>query len=281
MEADQQQSSMREEATNQPKKKRRGKTGRSTKEANADVSANAQIYQLCMDIFKYLQKEDKKVDSIFAEPVDEEADTTMNYYDVIKEPMDLKTIHKKLRVWGQDKEANDVSDEFAACVRLMFQNAMAYNDSPTHPVHIAAKILLEKFENKFLEVKQLQEGAQRKEKQKGQRAQNKSEQQEHLPLVVDMIDVMSSLQEQMIQISQHMIKMEQQMNSLSSVIANLSFVGEGGEEKKDESIKGRNQSRGPRRGRSKGQATSKVNNTSTKEPAENNEDEVAAAKEDA
>mmetsp|Transcript_35670 Transcript_35670/g.52279 ORF Transcript_35670/g.52279 Transcript_35670/m.52279 type:complete len:301 (-) Transcript_35670:293-1195(-) len=300
MEADQQQSSMRKEATNQPKKKRRGKTGRSTKEANADVSANAQIYQLCMDIFKYLQKEDKKVDSIFAEPVDEEADTTMNYYDVIKEPMDLKTIHKKLRVWGQDKEANDVSDEFAACVRLMFRNAMTYNDSPTHPVHTAAKILLEKFENKFLEVKQLQEGAQRKEKQTGiadqyneataargegvettttisrKEKSKMSKREEQLPLVVDMIDVMSSLQEQMIQMSQHMIQMEEQMNSLSSMIATF-----WGEEKKDESTKGRNQSRGPRRGRSKGQATSKVNNTSTKEPAENNEDEVAAAKEDA
>jgi len=304
MEADLQQSSMREEATNQSKKERRGKPARSTKKGNANISANARIYRSCTDIFKYLQKEDKN--NIFARPVDEEAHFAPNYYDVIKEPMDLNTLHGKLRIWGQDKEANNTADEFAACVRLMFRNAMTYNDSPTHPVHIAAKVLLEKFENKFLEVKQLQEGAQRKEKQKGiadqydeatasrgggvestttisnkeksqmskrernggadsstikaitvpkkQRAQSKSEQQEKLSLVSEM---MSSLQEQMIQMSQHMNKMEQQMNKmeqqmnyLSTVVANLAFVDEGGEEKKDESIKGRNQSRGPKRERS-------------------------------
>eukprot|EP00957_Ditylum_brightwellii_P161429 12291206-Ditylum_brightwellii.AAC.1 len=49
---------------------------------------------------------------------------------------------------------------------------------------------------------------------------------------------------------QQMNKMEQQMNYLSTVVANLAFVDEGGEEKKDESIKGRNQSRGPKRERS-------------------------------
>eukprot|EP00957_Ditylum_brightwellii_P094719 7213030-Ditylum_brightwellii.AAC.1 len=52
--------------------------------------------------------------------------------------------------------------------------------------------------------------------------------------------------------------MEQQMNYLSCVIANLSFVGEGGEEKKDESTKGRNQSRGTRRERSKWQQWEEV-----------------------
>lgn len=70
-------------------------------------------------------------------------------YQVIEKPMDFSTIEKKM-------EAKDVAGyknvrEIYADVRLVFKNAMKYNDEKDD-VHVMAKTLLEKFEEKWLQL---------------------------------------------------------------------------------------------------------------------------------
>ncbi|XP_021845429.2 transcription factor GTE9-like [Spinacia oleracea] len=63
------------------------------------------------------------------------------YYDIIKRPMDLRTIKQKLQ---QLKYI--CVEEFEADVRLTFSNAMLFNP-PFHWVHKCAKALVEVFDN--------------------------------------------------------------------------------------------------------------------------------------
>ncbi|XP_065853762.1 transcription factor GTE1-like isoform X3 [Euphorbia lathyris] len=71
------------------------------------------------------------------------------FYHVIENPMDLGTIKNKLEAKSGTGYRN--VREIYADVRLVFKNAMKYNDE-RDDVHIMAKKLLEKFEEKWLQL---------------------------------------------------------------------------------------------------------------------------------
>ncbi|KAE8585175.1 hypothetical protein XENTR_v10021235 [Xenopus tropicalis] len=71
----------------------------------------------------------------FYKPVDVSALGLHDYYDIIKHPMDLSTIKKKM----DNREFKD-AQEFAAAVRLMFSNCYKYNP-PDHDVVAMARKL--------------------------------------------------------------------------------------------------------------------------------------------
>ncbi|GAA6221675.1 bromodomain-containing protein 4-like isoform X1 [Lates japonicus] len=79
----------------------------------------------------------------FYKPVDVKALGLHDYHDIIKHPMDLSTIKKKL----DNKQYRD-AQEFAADVRLMFSNCYKYNP-PDHDVVAMARKLQDVFEMRF------------------------------------------------------------------------------------------------------------------------------------
>lgn len=85
----------------------------------------------------------------FMDPVDVERLGLHDYYQVIEKPMDLGTIKNRM-------EAKDGSEyknvrEIYADVRLVFKNAMKYNDEG-EDVYVMAQSLLKKFEEKWLKL---------------------------------------------------------------------------------------------------------------------------------
>lgn len=85
----------------------------------------------------------------FMHPVDVEGLGLHDYHEVIEKPMDFSTIKNKMDA----KDGNGYKNvrEIYADVRLVFKNAMKYN-AERHDVHIMAKTLLEKFEEKWLQL---------------------------------------------------------------------------------------------------------------------------------
>mmetsp|Transcript_35404 Transcript_35404/g.46735 ORF Transcript_35404/g.46735 Transcript_35404/m.46735 type:complete len:696 (+) Transcript_35404:156-2243(+) len=84
--------------------------------------------------------------SIFNSPVDPIALNIPNYFNVIRNPMDLGTIKTKL----QQFQYNGVED-FSSDVRLVFSNAILYNP-PNHPVTQSAEVLSEEFESEMIKI---------------------------------------------------------------------------------------------------------------------------------
>jgi rubrerythrin len=78
------------------------------------------------------------------EPVDVKGLGLHDYYKVIEKPMDLGTIKKKM----ESSEYSNVREIYAD-VRLVFKNAMRYNEEK-EDVYVMAESLLEKFEEKWL-----------------------------------------------------------------------------------------------------------------------------------
>ncbi|KAM3600115.1 uncharacterized protein V6R79_017996 [Siganus canaliculatus] len=100
--------------------------------------------QYCNSILKEMQS--KKCATFawpFYEPVDVEALALHDYNDIIKFPMDLSTVKKKM-----DGSQYQDAQSFAADVRLIFSNCYKYNP-PSHPVVTLAKKLQCMFERKF------------------------------------------------------------------------------------------------------------------------------------
>ncbi|XP_018732040.2 transcription factor GTE1 isoform X2 [Eucalyptus grandis] len=79
----------------------------------------------------------------FLQPVDVEALGLHDYHKVIEKPMDFGTIKKQME--ATDGTAYKNVREICADVRLVFENAMKYNDKKNE-IHVMAKTLLEKFE---------------------------------------------------------------------------------------------------------------------------------------
>ncbi|KAI3454990.1 hypothetical protein Pfo_011653 [Paulownia fortunei] len=80
---------------------------------------------------------------IFNEPVDIVKHNIPDYFNVIKHPMDLGTIKRKLLA-GQYKNPMG----FAADVRLTLKNALTYNPAG-HLVHVMAEIMSKYFETRW------------------------------------------------------------------------------------------------------------------------------------
>jgi len=115
----------------------------------------------CMKVLRILR--DHEHGWVFNCPVDPVELGLPDYFDIIKNPMDLGTINKKL-----DKGEYSSIEAFDTDVRLTFDNAMLYNEMNS-PVHTMAKTLLEIHSNLFremvAEVKQEEE-----ERRKNERA---------------------------------------------------------------------------------------------------------------
>jgi len=95
----------------------------------------------CLELLKGLQNHDHGW--VFNEPVNPEALGIPDYFDVIKHPMDLGTIAKKL-----ENGAYSTFHDFFLDVRLTFANALQYNQVGS-PVYEWALILKEKSEKDF------------------------------------------------------------------------------------------------------------------------------------
>ncbi|XP_031174332.1 bromodomain testis-specific protein isoform X4 [Sander lucioperca] len=107
----------------------------------------------CSDILKeMLSKRHYGYAWPFYTPVDAVALGLHDYHDIIKQPMDLSTIRKKM-----DQREYAIAKEFAADVRLMFSNCYKYNP-PSHEVVYMARKLQEVFEARYLKVPQEAEG---------------------------------------------------------------------------------------------------------------------------
>ncbi|XP_078433410.1 transcription factor GTE1-like [Wolffia australiana] len=85
----------------------------------------------------------------FLQPVDVKGLDLHDYFDIIKKPMDFETIRKKMEV--RDGSGYKNVREIYSDVRLVFTNAMTYNDEK-NDVHQMARTLLEKFEEKWLQL---------------------------------------------------------------------------------------------------------------------------------
>ncbi|KAJ7975094.1 Transcription factor like [Quillaja saponaria] len=85
----------------------------------------------------------------FMQPVDVEGLRLHDYYEVIDKPMDFSTIKNQMEV--KDGAGYKNVREICADVRLVFKNAMKYNDERSD-VHVMAKTLLAKFEEKWLQL---------------------------------------------------------------------------------------------------------------------------------
>ena len=120
-----------------------GGRGRRKKE-DVGVDVNKELAQ-CKRIVQALMKNTSAYP--FNQPVDPVALGIMDYFDIIKNPMDLKTILENLNA-GEYLNA----DDFASDVRLVWRNAIAYNGS-NHTVSKMAQALSQIFEKKFLKVR--------------------------------------------------------------------------------------------------------------------------------
>ncbi|RZB98937.1 Transcription factor GTE1 isoform B [Glycine soja] len=85
----------------------------------------------------------------FMDPVDVEGLGLHDYYEIIDKPMDFGTIKSKME--AKDGTGYNNVREIYADVRLIFKNAMKYNNEK-NDVHVMAKTLLEKFEEKWLQL---------------------------------------------------------------------------------------------------------------------------------
>ncbi|KAI5004903.1 hypothetical protein ZWY2020_032146 [Hordeum vulgare] len=105
------------------------------------VLPEATILKQCEAILKKLMTQ--KFSHIFNVPVDVEKLNIPDYNEIIKHPMDLGTIKKKL-----DSGSYTSPSDFAADVRLTFNNAITYNPRG-HAVHDMAIQLNKMFESRW------------------------------------------------------------------------------------------------------------------------------------
>jgi len=95
----------------------------------------------CQQILVFLLKH--KLSFPFNQPVNPQELGIPDYFDVIKEPMDLGTVSEKLS-YGEYESI----DDFVADVRLIWSNALLYNP-PGNEVHEMAQSLSNLFEKKI------------------------------------------------------------------------------------------------------------------------------------
>jgi hypothetical protein len=98
--------------------------------------------QKCSDLLKELMKMPQAI--WFLEPVDPIKMNVPDYPTLIKQPMDFGTVRTTL-----DRGLYDGPEAFADNVRLTFRNAITYNQLRDNPVHIAAREMAGRFEEKY------------------------------------------------------------------------------------------------------------------------------------
>ncbi|KAM0946673.1 putative chromatin remodeler Bromodomain family [Dioscorea sansibarensis] len=120
--------------TRLPPKKKAKKTEDLRSESEKGLAA---MMRKCLEIVNKLMKQ--RGASWFNAPVDVIGLGLYDYHQIIKIPMDLSTVKANLT-----KRLYQCPTEFAADVKLTFDNAMLYNP-PGHVVHGLAKQLMDKF----------------------------------------------------------------------------------------------------------------------------------------
>ncbi|XP_062243617.1 bromodomain-containing protein 4-like isoform X2 [Platichthys flesus] len=109
----------------------------------ATLSRQEQLRSCARLVREMLSKKHAAYAWPFYKPVDAKALGLHDYHDIIKHPMDLSTVKKKL----DNKQYRD-AQEFATEVRLMFSNCYKYNP-PDHDVVSMARKLQDVFEMRF------------------------------------------------------------------------------------------------------------------------------------
>lgn len=101
-------------------------------------------FKRCEAIVRELKKEKYQgMNWPFLNPVDADAWGASDYYDIIKEPMDMTTYERKLY---ENQYSNE--EELAEDIRLMFRNCYKYNP-PNHLVHTLGQEFEEIFERQW------------------------------------------------------------------------------------------------------------------------------------
>lgn len=119
----------------------------------------ARVMEKCSAILKVIRDKDISAGSFFSEPVDPVAHGIPTYHNVISNPMDLGTIKDKM-----DSNTIESPEEFAKLVRLVFQNAVKFNDDITHIVNSTARNLLSIFNQKFRDIERITENLNKSKK---------------------------------------------------------------------------------------------------------------------
>jgi len=132
----------------------------------------SRIIEKCAAVLKAVREKDIVGGSFFAEPVDPVAHKIPQYHQIITDPMDLGTIQYKM-----DHNEIETPEEFSRLVRLVFQNAIKFNEDQTHVVHQTARNLLTLFNNRFKDVERMIE--KKKPTKKELKEIKKKEQEEH------------------------------------------------------------------------------------------------------
>jgi len=85
----------------------------------------------------------------FLEPVDVEGLGLTDYYDIIKEPMDIRTVEEKLK-----SDQYSSASQFAADVRKIWSNAFRYNSKGSHVYNLASE-MSSAFERYFKDIEHI------------------------------------------------------------------------------------------------------------------------------
>ncbi|KAI8149737.1 Bromodomain-containing protein [Fennellomyces sp. T-0311] len=100
--------------------------------------------KFCTQVLRELRKSKyRNINYPFLHPVDIVALNIPDYPQIVKHPMDMSTIERKL-----DEGDYDSADEFEQDIRLMFNNCYLYNP-PVTPVHKMGKELEKVFDDKW------------------------------------------------------------------------------------------------------------------------------------
>ena len=96
----------------------------------------------CADLLKEMSKHPHCV--WFLDPVDHVRLNIPDYPSIITSPMDFSTIRKRI-----EENLYDTVESFADDMRLVFRNAITFNTARDNPVHIAAREMSNRFEDRF------------------------------------------------------------------------------------------------------------------------------------
>lgn len=116
-----------------PRQKRRAYT-----EAERTIRGTSELFNKCQRIVDILKK-DEDIEP-FMEPVDPVELDIPDYFDIIKNPMDIGTIEKNLR-----DHKYETPEEFNKEMRLVWSNCMTYNPEESD-IYKMAKEFSDKFE---------------------------------------------------------------------------------------------------------------------------------------
>ncbi|KAL5080667.1 hypothetical protein RYX36_009088 [Vicia faba] len=149
----------------------------------------------------------------FMQPVDVEGLGLNDYYEVIDKPMDFNTIKNQMEL--QDGIGYKHVREVCADVRLVFKNAMKYNDDRSD-VHVMAKTLLEKFEEKWLQFlpKVTEEETRREEEEaEAQLAMQIAQEAAHAKMARDLSNELDEIDSHLEELREMVVKRCRKMSS--------------------------------------------------------------------